>query len=111
VNSPASIIRTARWQAGLSQAQLATRLGVSQAAVARLESPRSNPTVRTLDNALKALGRRLVLETQAQRGIDETLVFEQLKLEPAQRLTRLEDMYVWGRELTLAGARARGELD
>jgi hypothetical protein len=44
-----------------------------------------------------------------KRGIDETLVFEQHRLTPEQRLTQLERMYEWGRELALAGARARGE--
>jgi hypothetical protein len=32
-------------------------------------------------------------------------------LSPDQRLAQLESMYEWGRELTIAGARSRGELD
>ena len=43
------------------------------------------------------------------RGIDETLVIEQLKLTPEQRLAQLERMYEWGQELARAGARFRGE--
>ncbi|HEY2282530.1 MAG TPA: hypothetical protein VGH60_03150 [Solirubrobacteraceae bacterium] len=43
-------------------------------------------------------------------GIDETLVVEQLGLTPDQRLAQLESMFEWGRELSLAGARAHGEL-
>jgi transcriptional regulator with XRE-family HTH domain len=97
---PASIIRNARRQAGLSQAQLASRMGVSQAAIAKFERHGSNPTIATLDNVLTALGQRLVLTTRPQRNIDETLVFEQLKLPPAERLARLEDLHEWGRELT-----------
>jgi hypothetical protein len=42
-------------------------------------------------------------------GVDETLIAQQLRLSPEQRLAQLESMYEWGRELALAGARARGE--
>jgi transcriptional regulator with XRE-family HTH domain len=109
LSSP-SLLRQARGEAGLTQAQLARRLGVSQAAVAKLERPHANPTIATLEHALGAVGRRLVLSTEPiRRGVDETLVFEQLRLTPQQRLEQLESMYRWGRELQLAGARARGE--
>jgi transcriptional regulator with XRE-family HTH domain len=107
----ASLLKEARRQAGLTQAELARRLGVSQAAVAKLERPGSNATIATLDDALRETGRRLVLATEpVSPGIDETLVFEQLRLSPEQRLAQLESMYEWGRELSLAGARSRGEL-
>jgi transcriptional regulator with XRE-family HTH domain len=110
--SAARLLRDSRNRAGLTQAGLARRLGVSQAAVAKLEHPAANPTITTLENALSALGQRLMLAAEPrQLGIDETLVAEQLKRPPAQRLAQLERMYEWGRELTLAGARARGELD
>ncbi len=67
-------------------------------------------TITTLEGALRGAGRELVLSTEPlKRGIDETLVFEQLRLTPQQRLAQLERMYEWGRELTLAGAKARGE--
>ena len=105
-----SLLRDARSRAGLTQAQLARRLGISQAAVAKLERPQANPTIATLEDALRGAGQQLVLTTEPlKRGIDETLVFEQLRLSPEQRLAQLEQMYEWGRELTLAGARARGE--
>jgi transcriptional regulator with XRE-family HTH domain len=107
----AALLKDARRQAGLTQADLARRLGVSQAAVAKLEQRHSNPTIATLEDALHETGHRLVLVTQPViPGIDETLVFEQLALSPEQRLMQLERMYEWGRELSLAGARSRGEL-
>jgi transcriptional regulator with XRE-family HTH domain len=106
-----TLLKRARRDAGLTQVQLARRLGVSQAAVAKLERVQANPTIATLEHALGAVGRRLVLSTEpVRRGVDETLVVEQLRLTPQQRLTQLERMYEWGRELQLAGARARGEL-
>lgn len=105
------MLRAARHQAGLTQAELARRMGISQAAVAKLERPGANPTLDTLDETLRAAGQRLVLATEQLRpGIDETLVFEQLRLSPAQRLAQLESMYEEGRALYLAGARHRGEL-
>ena len=106
----ASLIKNARGKAGLSQVQLARRLGVSQAAVAKLERPGSNPTVETLDRALRVTGQRLELKASPwQPNIDETLVAQQLRLTPEQRFAQMESMYEWGRELALAGARARGE--
>jgi hypothetical protein len=46
----------------------------------------------------------------AHPSIDETLIAQQLRLTPDQRLAQMESMYEWGRELAEAGARARGEL-
>lgn len=106
---PASLIREARLNAGLSQAALARRLGVSQAAIARLEQRESNPTVRTLERVLKATGRSLSMKTQPT-GVDASLIREQLKLSPSERLHGIEAMYRQGRALSMAGARSRGEL-
>ena len=58
----AALIRTARTESGLTQVQLAARIGISQAALAKLERPGSNPTVRTLERVLRAAGRRLQME-------------------------------------------------
>lgn len=49
----------ARGQAGLTQAQLAERMHTTQAVVARLESGRAKPSVRTLERFAAATGRRL----------------------------------------------------
>lgn len=52
----------ARKRAGISQAELAKRMGVSQQQVQRLEDPeKSNPTVATLRGVAGALGCRLRL--------------------------------------------------
>ena len=110
MDSPASILRVARRQAGLSQAQLARRLRVSQAAVAKLEHPRSNPTVHTLDRALRATGRRLSLETAPwQPGVDESLIRHQLERTPAERIRGIEVIYAQAHRLARAGRISRGE--
>jgi transcriptional regulator with XRE-family HTH domain len=95
----------------LTQAELGLRLGISQAAVAQLEHPASNPRIATLDRALRAADAELTIEARARRrGVDESLIRQQLALTPEQRLRGLEAAYREARELTRAGARTRGEL-
>jgi predicted transcriptional regulator len=56
----------ARQEAGLTQAQVAKRMGTQAPAVARLEralaTGRHSPSVATLRKYVKACGKRLVLE-------------------------------------------------
>jgi len=52
-------IKRARTAAGLTQAQLAKRVGVTQPAIAALEHPDSNPTLQTLEKVARALGANL----------------------------------------------------
>jgi ribosome-binding protein aMBF1 (putative translation factor) len=56
------LIRWARQDAGLTQAQLAKRARVSQQMVAKLESPDYNPTIETLEKVAAALGSRLEVD-------------------------------------------------
>ena len=56
----------ARTDAGLSQAELARRAGVSQQAIAKLEHPDSNPTIETLQKVADALHAELVIQLQAR---------------------------------------------
>jgi len=110
MSESATLLKDARRQAGLTQAELARRMGVSQAAVAKLERPGANPTVNTLDDALWATGHRLMLDAPPRRpGVDESLIRQHLELSPAERLRGIETMFVQARMLSLAGARSRGE--
>ncbi len=62
-------IRMARKQAGISQAELARRMGVSQQQVQRLEDPdKSNPTVATLRAVAKSLDSELRIRFDKDRG-------------------------------------------
>ena len=83
--SAASFIRQARSEAGLTQAKLASLMGTTQSAIARLERSGSNPTVATLQSALNATGHGLALSAGDPR-IDETQMMELLRLTPRQRL-------------------------
>jgi transcriptional regulator with XRE-family HTH domain len=110
MSESAALLKNARRQAGLTQMKLARRMGVSQAAVAKLERLGANPTIDTLDAALWATGHRLTLDTQPRRpGVDESLIRQHLELSPAERLRGIETMYAEARALALAGARSRGE--
>ena len=55
----------ARHDAGLTQADVATRMGTSQAAVARLEGGRVKPTWATIERYALAVGRRPVVRLLA----------------------------------------------
>ena len=55
----------ARGRAGLTQAQLAERMGTKQAAVARLEGGRVRPSLATLRRYAEATGARIVVRLDA----------------------------------------------
>jgi transcriptional regulator with XRE-family HTH domain len=85
------LIREAREAAGLTQAELAARMGTTQSAVARLEGPGSNPRVENLERALLAAGHRLELRAEpAPQPLDETLIAANLRLTPSERLRAME---------------------
>jgi transcriptional regulator with XRE-family HTH domain len=108
---PGKLLADARRRAGLTQADLAKRLAISQAAVAQLERADSNPRLATLDRALRAAGFDLVVTTRPrQSAVDESLIRQQLELSPVERIHGLEAMYEQARNLTAAGERHRGEL-
>jgi len=108
---PGKLLADARRGAGLTQADLGKRLAISQAAVAQLERADSNPRLATLDRALRAAGVELVITTRPRRAtVDESLIRQQLELEPADRLHALEAMYEQARKLTTAGEIHRGQL-
>ena len=54
-------IRELREKRGLSQRELAERLGTTQSAVARLEAGNVSPSLPTLDKVAEALGVELVV--------------------------------------------------
>lgn len=111
VSRPGLLLSGARRRAGLTQTDLARRLAVTQAAVAQLEQPGSNPRIATLERALRAAGAELVVGVRPRRSsVDESLIRQQLALTPAQRLHGLEAMYAQARELSRAGIASRGEL-
>jgi ribosome-binding protein aMBF1 (putative translation factor) len=60
-----SFIR-ARAQSGLTQEQVAERMGTTQSVVARLESGRSKPSLRTMERFADAVGAKVKLVLEAK---------------------------------------------
>jgi transcriptional regulator with XRE-family HTH domain len=83
----ASVIRDARRAAGLTQTSLASRLGVPQSVISRLEQPGSNPTWETVARVLHVTGHELSIDRPRRAtGIDDAQIRERLRLSPAERL-------------------------
>jgi transcriptional regulator with XRE-family HTH domain len=61
----ASELIRARARAGLSQAELAERMGTSQSAIARLESGQTLPSTKTLIRFAEATGSKVELRLSA----------------------------------------------
>jgi len=75
-HSPRYSIRRSRERAGLTQAELAARLGTTQSAVARLERPSSN-RIQTVERALLATEQLLSLSAKTPKpSVDETLIVD-----------------------------------
>lgn len=109
--TPGALIRDARRHAGLTQAALASRLGTTQSAIARLERDATSPRVETVERALAACDRRLALESRPSKpSIDETLVARTLRIPPGERIKSFERSYADARRFALAAARSRGEV-
>jgi transcriptional regulator with XRE-family HTH domain len=64
----ASAVIEARNRAGLTQQELARKMGTTQPVVARLESGGTRPSMRTLDRLAKATGSRLLISFQPLDG-------------------------------------------
>ena len=58
----ATAIIAARAHAGLTQAELAQRMGTTQSVIARLEGGRAKPSTATLGKVAKATGTRLKID-------------------------------------------------
>lgn len=91
---PGELIRNTRASAGVTQTELARRLGTTQSAVARLEARSSNPRVQSVARALGALGLVLRLDAAPPApGVDETMIAANLRRTPAERLAAFSASY------------------
>lgn len=60
--APIEAILEARVKKGITQAQLASKVGTKQSAIARLESGNANPSIGFLQKLAEALGKKLVIK-------------------------------------------------
>jgi transcriptional regulator with XRE-family HTH domain len=82
----ARVLRYARRRAGLTQRALATKAGVPQPAIARIERGALSPRVRTLEELLAAAGFTLELAPTIGAGVDRTLISAALERSPEERI-------------------------
>jgi transcriptional regulator with XRE-family HTH domain len=95
------VIRRARQQAGLSQAELAARVGTAQSAVSRWERGHDEPRLSTLSAILAACG--LALRLRVDVDVDRAQIRQQLAMSPRERLRSVVNL-----SRTLAEARELG---
>lgn len=81
----ARLIREARRNAGFSQRELASRAGVPQSTVGRIEAGHLGPRWSTVEALLGASGMTLELAPVAGSGIDRSQIRELLRLTPLER--------------------------
>lgn len=107
--SAAVAIRAARLRAGMTQSQLAARMGTTQTAIARLEARGSNPRMSTLARALQAAGERLVVSTEPAPLPDLDLVQlrAHLQMSPSERAQAHDVAYDETRKLVEATSGSR----
>jgi transcriptional regulator with XRE-family HTH domain len=108
---PGQIIRQVRLAEGLTQAQLAKRLGITQPSVARLEAAGDEVTVGSLQRALNVMNRSLTLHAALMpSSVDETLLIGGLGLTPGERLERYEREYAGIREFATQAQASIGRV-
>ncbi len=84
---PATLIHDARRIAGLTQAELARRIGTSQAAISRWEHGLDSPRVDTLGRILQECGFEADLTFRRHDDEDRSQIAHMLTLTPDQRTT------------------------
>lgn len=86
------LIREARKRAGLTQAELAERIGTTQSAVARWESRRSTPSFDTVFRIVRACGLDLDLMLVERDDSDWTQARQLLQLSVGERLAHADQV-------------------
>lgn len=96
------LIREARRRAGLTQAELAARLGTTQSAIARWEAGAHDPAFATVARAVRVCGLDLQIRLVEADDHDDGLIAYMLSLSPAQRVTYNQDLLEMERRLATA---------
>jgi transcriptional regulator with XRE-family HTH domain len=86
------LIREARRLGGLTQADLARRLGTTQSAVSNWERGRDTPRVDTLARILEACGFEADMTFRRLDDVDRAQIRENLALTPAARLESVRNV-------------------
>jgi len=86
------VIRQSRQRAGISQRELAMRLGTKQSVVARWESRATSPTVESVSAVAAACGLALEFRLTAVDPDLDRVLTEQLRRTPAERVASVVNL-------------------
>jgi transcriptional regulator with XRE-family HTH domain len=86
------LIKEARRRAGLTQKELAERLGTSQSVVARWESNARSPSLETVTKAVRACGFDLSISMPRYDDHDIGLAHMWRTFTPQRRIEELQNM-------------------
>src|SRR5439155_9279562 len=101
------LVREARKRAGLTQAELAARVGTTQSAIARLERGKTTPTLQRISDLVRACGFDLTIGmANTDDDHDWSLVQQNLRLSPLQRVEKAKRALEFMMELQEAGRAA-----
>jgi transcriptional regulator with XRE-family HTH domain len=109
VSQAGELIKEARRRSRLSQRELATRAGTSQAAISRIESGREEPTLERLEQILAGLGWRPVIELEpiAYHREEPRRLYADANGDPSLRLEGGLNMIEFAKEFGRAADRAK----
>src|SRR5437588_6724153 len=102
------LVREARKRAGLTQAELAARVGTTQSSIARLERGKTTPTLQRITELVRACGFDLTIGmANTDDDHDWSLLQQNLQLSPTERVERAKMALKFMMELREAGRAAR----
>jgi len=101
------LIREARKRAGLTQTELAERVGTTQSAIARLERGVGHPTMQRISELVDACGLELQVRLVPSDDHDWSMVARNAMLDTEERVTRALTAIRLAEAVQAAGAAAR----
>src|SRR5262245_5330279 len=101
------LVREARKRAGLTQADLASRAGTTQSAIARIESGAVSPSLEHLTELVQAAGFDIEIRLVPYDDHDLSMALRNRRLTPQQRLDSMLESQRFGEELRRAGRAAK----
>ena len=106
--SSGALIREGRMRAGLTQAEVAARVGTTQSAIARWETGKAQPSLETLSRVLRACGLDLRIGLAPYDPDESSLLERKLLQSPTERLDELTRMLAFIRAGRAAMAKDLG---
>jgi transcriptional regulator with XRE-family HTH domain len=104
--SSGNVIRSARRRAGLTQRELAVRLGKSQSEIGRWERGEARPSFETVQRVVRACGLQLTTSLSAADDSYIPHIDRMLALPPRGRVGRAADQAIAMRGLRIAAGLA-----